>query len=103
MLGSALWLLLGLILLGTLSRYYCAHSMDRQQAIITVPACSPSATKTLVKLELWQQHCEATGYDTASGLRRPLLVTYAPNGPISTGVACFQNCPSLGLPRQITH
>ncbi len=54
-LGSVLGLLLGLILLGTLSRYYCAHSIDRQRAIITVPARSPSATKTLVKYELRQQ------------------------------------------------
>ena len=58
-LGSALGLLLGLILLGTLSRYYCAHSIDRQRAIIKVPARSPSASKTRVKYELQQQHCEA--------------------------------------------
>ena len=58
-LGSALGLLLGLILLGTLSLYYCTHSIDRQQAIMKVPACSPSVSETTVKYELQQQHCEA--------------------------------------------
>ena len=77
-LGSALGLLLGLIILWTLSQYYCAQSIDRQRAIIPVPARSPSASKTLVKYELQQQHFEATGYDYASGLRRPLpLLLYS--------------------------
>ena len=45
--GSVLGLLLGLILLGTHSRYYCAHSIDRQRAIVKVPACSRLLQKHL--------------------------------------------------------
>ena len=57
-LGSGLGLLLGLILLGTLSLYYCTHSIDRQRAIMKVPACSPSVSESPVEYELQQQHCE---------------------------------------------
>ena len=59
-LGSALRLLLWLILLGTLSLYYCAHSIDRQRAIIKVPACS-----RLLQKHLWHTSC-------SSGIVRPL-------------------------------
>ena len=79
-----LGLLIGLIILGCFIgiRAYCAQSIDRQRAIITVPARSPSATKTLVKYELRQELARLRAMTpplVCAGLNGPIIGLYREN------------------------
>ena len=71
-LGSVLGLLLGLILLGTLSQYYCARAQHRPPTSDHNSSRAPTVcNKNNCEIRAVAAAGEATGYDAASGLRRP--------------------------------